>query len=140
MIRLYDIDIDMLIDLQHRLVKDYNGDEEFEQYEEDRLEVSKVINYLTCQKLSPKKRLYSKYYNLVYLDGYKYLEFIIENYDGGVLDIMTLYDTIGRRFGKSGSVVERAIRTFRGYADEQVKTPSKTNKEFIMKNIIELCD
>lgn len=140
MIKLYEIDLDILNDLLGRIIDDYEGDKEFEQFEEDRLELSKAISYIKSQKNSIRQKLYDKYYGYVYLDGYVYIQFILENYDGGALEIVNLYEKLGRRFNKTASAIERAIRNFRTIAEEYDEKPSKTNKEFLMKNIIELCD
>lgn len=137
MIRLDEIDIKILEDIQLRLVKDYDGDEVFEQFEEDRLEVSKAIAYLKMRASSVKKKLYDKYKEYSYLDGFAFLVYIVENFDLGT-EIMDIYKETGKHFNRNVSAVERVIRNFRTLADTD--EPSKTNKAFIVKNIIEFGD
>ena len=137
MIRLDEIDIKILEDIQQRLVEDYQGDKEFEQFEEDRIEVGKAIDYLKMRASSVKKRLYDKYKGYAYLDGFAFLVYIVETFEIGT-DVMTIYELTGKHFDKTPSSVERVIRNFRNLAD--IDEPSKTNKAFLVKNMIEFGD
>lgn len=137
MIRFDEIDIQILEDLQQRLVADYNGDEEFEQYEEDRLELGKVLDYLKVQATNKKRKLYNKYQGFAYLDGFAYLVHIVENYDE-LFEMVDVYEEVGKHFNKTASAIERAIRNFRSIVDTE--EPSKTNKAFIVKNMFEVND
>ena len=140
MIRLDEIDIKIIEDLQQRLVDDYNGENTFEQFEEDRLELGKAIEYLTMQvsATSVKKKLYAKYSNYAYLDGFACLVYILENF-GIEDDLMHVYDKVGEQFGKSAGAVERVIRFFRTTAGTEEER-KMTNKAFIIKNMLELND
>jgi hypothetical protein len=135
MIRLDEIDIEILENLQQRLVADYNGDGEFEQFEEDRIEISKAIGYLKLQASNVKTRLYEKYQAFAYLDGFACLVYILENF--GIDDnLMHVYDKVGEHFGKNAGAIERVIRFFRVTAGTE-EEKKMTNKAFITKNIIE---
>lgn len=138
MIRLDEIDIKIIEDLQQRLVADYNLDKEFEQFEEDRVELGKVLDYLKVQSSSVKKRLHDKYHAFAYLDGFAYLVYILENF-GIEDDLMHVYDKVGEHFGKNAGAVERVIRFFRVTAGTEEER-KMTNKAFIIKNMIELND
>lgn len=135
MIRLDEIDIKIIEDLQQRLVDDYNLDREFEQFEEDRVELGKVLDYLKAQASCVKTRLYEKYQAFAYLDGFACLVYILENF--GIDDnLMHVYDKVGEHFGKNAGAIERVIRFFRVTAGTE-EEKKMTNKAFITKNIIE---
>ena len=43
-IELSKLDLDVLLDLEKRLIDDYNDEKPFEQHEEDRLVIGKIID------------------------------------------------------------------------------------------------